>query len=137
MWGNRREVRLAAAYALGLFALNVYIVRELFTIEFTRYLFNVDGLFISISRFLLDHPSERSWWPLWNLGMPFHCTYLPVLPMLVAVWAKITGYSPALSYHGVTAFFYCLGPVTLFLMAFGLSRRIHASFFSALAYAVV
>jgi hypothetical protein len=74
---------------------------------------------------------------MWNAGMPFHHTYLPFLPMTVALFAKASGCSPALSYHAVTAFFYCLGAVTLYLMAWGLSGRIHYSFLSALAYSLV
>jgi hypothetical protein len=40
----------------------------------------------------------------------------------------------ALAFHAVTAFFYCLGPVCLFLFARKASKLLHAGFLSGLLY---
>ncbi|MBI3682268.1 MAG: hypothetical protein HY235_17965 [Acidobacteria bacterium] len=100
-----------------MFGLNACLIHRLFTAEYLKHLHSVEGSFIAISRLLVEHSFHIGWWPFWNLGMPFEHTYLPLLPMTVALYARTAGISAALSYHGVTAFFYCLGSVTLFLMA--------------------
>jgi len=69
--------------------------------------------------------------------MPFQNSYYPLLPATVATEAKLTGWSAARSYHMVTALLYCLGPVTMFLMAWGISRKPGYSFWAALAYSLV
>ena len=137
--GTRSSSRLlvSLAYSVALFGLNAWVVRKLFTTEYLDALHSVEGSFITISRFILDHPNNLEWWPLWNAGMPFIHIYFPVLPTIVALTAKLTSCSAALSYHAVTAFSYCLGPVTLFWMAGVISGRRTHSFFGALTYSLL
>ena len=137
--GTRSSSRLlvSLAYSVALFGLNAWVVRKLFTTEDLDALHSVEGSFITISRFILDHPNNLEWWPLWNAGMPFIHIYFPVLPTIVALTAKLTSCSAALSYHAVTAFSYCLGPVTLFWMAGVISGRRTHSFFGALTYSLL
>jgi len=123
-------------YILALLSVNIYIVRELFTVAFTRHLQSNEGSFIAISRIILEHPTDLKWWPFWNIGMPFENTYFPLLPFVVAAAAKLAGCSPALAFHAVSALFYCLGPVTLFLMAHQLSGSAGRSFIASLAYSL-
>ena len=117
-----------------LFALNVYVAHRLFVTEFKTHLETNEGSFIAIARFVAAHPRGLLWWPLWDLGMPFQHTYFPLIPALAAAWSRVSGFSPALALHETGAFFYCLGPVTLFLMAWTISKRTAPSFFAALAY---
>ncbi len=124
-------------YSLLLFSVNVLIAGRLFATEFTNNLDSVEGSFIAIARWMMEHPAEHTWWPLWNSGLPFHCTYLPLLPAMVAAWGKLSGASPALAYHAVTAALYCLGPVAVFWMAAGLSGHPRTSFVGGLVYSVV
>jgi len=123
--------------ALILFATNAWICRELFRIEYLRYLDSIEGAYIGLARWILEHPFDWSWFPLWYNGIPFQDTYPPLLHFLVALAAGLSGASPALSYHAVTALLYCLGPVTLFWFACRLSGERWTSFYAALFYSVV
>jgi hypothetical protein len=127
----------AGVFALVLFAINVSVAGQLFGIEFTAPLVSPEGSFIALARIMLEHPSEKLWWSYWDAGMPVEHTYLPLLQWMVVLFAKTTGWSPASSYHAVVAFFYCLGPVLLFLMAWVMSRRPVPSFISGLLYSLV
>jgi hypothetical protein len=122
--------------ALVLLGLNAYISLKLFGCEYTRSSHSVEGNFIGLSRLRAKYPAEHGWWPFWNAGMPFQNSYYPLLPATVATAAKLTGRSAARSYHAVTALMYCLGPVTMFLMAWGISRKPGYSFWAALAYSL-
>lgn len=124
-------------YIVTLLWINVYIARDLFTVEFTRHLQSNEGTFIAIARVIMQHPTDLLWWPFWNIGMPFQNTYFPLLPLTTAAVAKLAGCSPALAFHAVCAFFYCVGPVTLFLMAWKLSGAPGYSFIAALAYSLL
>ena len=121
----------------ALFILNVWLIREQFAVEYSAHLLSNEGSFISISRVMLDHPSENSWWPMWNAGIPFNHTYTLGLPWLVAIFSRLSGHSPALAYHVVTGLFYCAGPATLFIMASILSKRILASFLCSIAFSLI
>jgi hypothetical protein len=123
--------------ALVLLGLNAYISLKLFGCEYTRSSHSIEGNFIALSRLRAEYPGQRDWWPFWNAGMPFQHSYYPLLPATVATAAKLTGWSAARSYHAVTALLYCLGPVTMFLMAWGISRKPGYSFWAALAYSLV
>ncbi len=123
-------------YALLLFLVNLAVARRLFSVEFTQHLNSNEGSFISISRFLMERWPHISWFPFWFNGEPFENSYTPLLHMVDALFAKITHTSPALAFHAVTAFFYCLGPVLLFWMAWRMSGLLAPSFFAALVYSL-
>ena len=123
-----------AACMTTLLGVNWFVCRELFTVEFLRHMGSIEGAFIAISRYTMENWPDLSWWPLWFAGMPYTNTYQPGLHLTVAAVAEVLKLSPALAYHAVTAGFYCLGPVTLFWMAYRLSGRRAYSFSAALLY---
>lgn len=125
-----------AGMAAALLVLNVLVCRELFFIEYTKFLGSIEAAYIGISRYAIEHPFEWGWFPLWYGGVPYHNTYPPLLHLIVAAVAWSLGISPALSHHAVTAAFYVLGPVTLFWMVLALSRRPYPSFLAALLYSL-
>lgn len=118
-----------------LFALNVYLVHDLFAVEHTQYMGSIEGAYISLAHQLARH-WDLSWWPLWYAGIPYQNTYPPLLHWIDAIVAKLAHVSAAHAYHAVTAFFYCLGPVTLFWMAYRLSALLWPSFTGALLYSL-
>ena len=120
-----------------LLALNGYICRELFTTEYTQHMGSIESAYISLSRWIMEHPWELKWFPLWYGGIPFQNAYPPLLHLLVALVATVCGISAALSHHAVTAALYCLGPVTLFWFACKLSGERWLSFWAALFYSVI
>ena len=124
-------------YPLAILAVNVLLVRKLFGVEYSAHLGSNEGTFIAIARHVAAYPWEWGWWPLWECGLPFQNTYLPLLPIATGWFSFWTGHSPALSFHQVGAALYCLGPVSLYAMAWGLTGRPGAGFLAALAYSVL
>src|SRR5581483_6248624 len=98
---------------------------------------SIEGSFIAISRYTIDHFGDLSWWPMWFGGMPYHNVYGPVLHNLVALVAVVLKISPALAFHKTLALLYCLGPVTLFWMAARMSGSLVCGFWSAALYSVL
>jgi hypothetical protein len=124
-------------YSALLFDVNAFIAHRLFTLEYSVHLESNEGAFMAISRIMASHPLDLFWWPYWSAGIPFQYTYFPLFHAIVAVVSRFTGCSPALSFHAVSGTFYCLGPVTLFLLAAVISKRFGYSFCAALLYSLV
>ncbi|MCB1019943.1 MAG: hypothetical protein KDC27_08445 [Acidobacteria bacterium] len=124
-------------WALAIFALNALICRELFFTEYTIHLGSIEAAYIGISRYAIDHPFEWDWFPLWYDGIPYHNTYPPLLHLIVAFVAWASNISPALSHHVVTAFFYALGPVALYLLALQLSGKHYPSVLAAVGISLL
>ena len=122
--------------SLILFAVNAYICRELFGIEFLNNLSSNDGAFISLARFFRQHGAGNAWFPWFNAGMPIEDAYQPLLPALAALAAKLSGWPIARAFHFVVAAFYCLGPVTLFWFVREWSKSLFIAFTAALAYCI-
>ena len=132
-----REITAWFLLPLVLLILNVAIATKLFGVEYSAYLESNEGTFIAIARQIAAHPGDLLWWPFWDCGLPFQNTYLPLLHLIVGFFSRITGHSPALSFHQVTAAFFCLAPVCAYLMAMGITGKPIPSFFAALAYSVI
>ncbi len=129
---ERSKTLLAAAI---LFAINAYVVRELFTAEFIAQMGSIEGVYIGLARYIAANWRDLSWFPVWYGGIPFQNAYPPVFPVLVAT-ATAGGASPAVAYHAVAAAFYCLGPVALFWMARRFSGSLASSFAAGLLYSL-
>jgi hypothetical protein len=123
--------------AAGLFAINLYVCRELMWIEYLKQMGSIEAAFISLARYISLHAPDLTWFPLWYNGIPYQDSYPPLLHWIVATSASTFHQSPAHSYHIITAFFYCIGPVTLFLLCVSLSGSCSYSFFAGLTYSVL
>jgi hypothetical protein len=137
--GNRNVVFTTmsintTALAVALFALNYYVCRELFHVEFLRHMGSIEGAYIGIARYLLAHWKDLSWFPLWYCGIPYQNTYPPLLHWCVALVSWMRGITPAHAYHWTTALAYCLGPVTVFALVRRLSGSRWAGFAAGLLY---
>ncbi len=120
--------------ALALFLLNFYICRELFRIEYLRHMGSIEGAYIGISRYVMSHWRDLTWFPLWYGGVPFQNTYPPLLHLAVAFAAQVSGASPARAHHWVTALAYCMGPITVFALALRLTASRWAAFVAGAIY---
>jgi hypothetical protein len=129
--------RPALLCALVLLILNTLIAAKLFSLEYSAYNGSNESTSIAISRVMAEHPGEWKWFPLWSGGMRFENTYLPLTHWSTAAFTLLTGYSPARSFHIVTAAFYALGAPAFFVMVLVLSRRLIPSFIAALAYSCI
>ena len=131
---RRAESPLLAA---SLFLLNTYICRGLFGVEYLRHMGSIEAAYIGISRYMLSHWRDYSWFPVWYAGIPAQNTYPPLLHWMVALVALLRGISPAHAHHWVTALFYCFGPITLFALTLRLGGSRRAAFLGAIFYSVL
>jgi hypothetical protein len=122
---------------LVLFTLNAVICWPLFWAEYLDDFQSNEGSFITFGKFLLDSWPHCRWFPLFNAGMPFENTYLPLVSGLVAIGSAITRCSPAHVFHFLAALGFCLGPVFLFLFARQVSRRVAPSLLAALIWSLL
>lgn len=134
---SRKSILLTLVGGAVLFALNCYISQKLYAIEYLHHMHSIEPAYISIARYAMENWRDLGWWPLWYGGIPYQNTYPPLLHLTVAAFAKGTGLSPALSFHAVNAFLYCLGPVALYWMALQISGLRAYSFLAGLLYSLV
>lgn len=133
-WKNGPPTALSA---LVIFLWNVFICRRLFTTEFVRYMFSVEGAYIALTRYAMENWRDLAWFHLWNNGEPFQATYQPGLPLLAALVSKLLYCDAALGYHVTVALIYCLGPVGVFFLTYRLSGRRDIGFFAALLFSLI
>jgi hypothetical protein len=124
----------SAAGPLALFLGNAYICLDLFHIEWLRHMGSIEGAYIGISRYAMEHWRDLSWFPLWYNGVPYQNTYPPVLHLIVAFVAKLLHFTPQHAHHWVTALMYCLGPITVYALTLRLSRSRATAFAAGLMY---
>ena len=135
---RRRTLLLeAGVYPFLILLVNLLIVGREFKVDYSAYLMSNEGSFIAIARSVASHPSDLLWSPLWDLGLPYQNTYIPGLHILVGAFSRLTGHSPALSFHQVSALFFALGPVAVYFMAWTMTRLAGTSWLAALAYSLV
>jgi len=132
----RRESLLAVLYGLILLWINAYICRELLTVP-NPHMNSMHGFWMALARLGGADWWHVAWWPYWDCGMPSEFTYQPMVPALTALAANLRGVSYQIGFQSVSAFFYILLPVTLFLMAWRLTRAPGYAFFAGLAYSLL
>jgi hypothetical protein len=131
-----RRLQLAV-YGSTLFALNFFVCHELFRTEYTDRVTSADAMYISISRYMLDHWRDLSWWPIWYNGIPGHDSYPPLLHALVALIAGLEHVSPALAHHQFASIVYALAPAGLFFLAARMSRSIGMALAAGIAFSLL
>ncbi len=130
--------RVRTVLCLGfLFALNVFICRNLFHAEFTQETASVDVIFMAFSRWLAEHWSDRDWFPMWVSGTPVREVYNPLLHHSVALLSRLSGWTAQHAYHFVTATTYSLGPLTLFWLCYRFTQRHGYALSTALIYSLL
>jgi hypothetical protein len=133
-----RGPRIIAAAILPavILLVNILIIARLFRVEYLVHLGSIEGTFIALAREISGHFGDLRWWPLWDCGLPFQNTYLPLLHLMTGAFSALTGHSAALAYHQVCATLFAIGPVCLYFMAWRMTRQPGASFLAALAYSL-
>ena len=132
-----KRILRAGIFPLIIFALNCYFARDLFRLEYSQYMGSIEAAYISISRYMIANWPDLTWFPLWYGGIPFQNSYPPLLHAIVAVTSVVVGWSPARAHHAVTAFFYCLGPVSIYAVALRLTASRWYSFWAAWIYSIL
>jgi hypothetical protein len=125
-----------AAFPLLLAVFNLYIAKDLFSLEYSQFMGSIEAAYISISRYMIENWRDLSWFPLWYGGIPFQNSYPPLLHALVALAAATFRISPAHAHHIVTAIFYCLGPIALYALALRLTGSHWYGFWAGWIYSI-
>ena len=122
--------------AISLFLLNVFLCARLFRTEYVRHMVSIEAAWIALARYVAVNLGDLSWFPLWNAGMPFANAYQPGLVLAAGLASMLSGASPALAYHFTIAFFYCIGPVGMFLLVWRLTGSRATAFMAALFFSL-
>ena len=121
----------------ALFILNAAVAWRLFHVEYLSQTGTGESLTIAYARYARDHWPDLVWCRFWFGGMPFQNAYVPGLLLSAAAVSWVAHLSAAAAFHHVAAFMYAMGPVTLFWMAFRLTRSASWSFCAGLLYSLV
>ncbi len=132
---SRGEALRAGLYALILVWINAYIVHETFVTS-SHQMGSMHGFWTALAAHAGGSWFHATWWPFWEMGVPFEYTYPPMVPGLAAAIAALRGVSAGVGFQSVTGLCYILGPLTLFLAAWRLTRAPGASFTAALVYSL-
>jgi hypothetical protein len=128
---------IVGLYAALVFALNAYIARFLFSVDFTQQMESIESSYMSISRWAMDHWNDRAWFPLWFGGSPFHRVYQPGLHLTVAEVARNLSWTPEHAYHFLTGLAYAIGPAALFLLCYKATGRKGYALVAGILYSLV
>ncbi len=60
--------------ALVLLLLNIWLVRELFNVEFLDQMGSIEATHIALGRWAHEHWRDLTWFPLWYSGIPYQNT---------------------------------------------------------------
>ena len=133
----RRDYAKTLGCAALLFALNACITPRLFVTAYTVQMGSIEAAFIGLARYASQHWNDMGWFPLWYGGIPYPDSYPPLLHWICGLAVTLTGVSPGLAYHFVTAVVYSLGPVTLFWMAWRLCGSRECALLAGIGYSLI
>src|SRR5215471_7561805 len=132
---TRRQIFSGAVYMLILLWINAYICRELFSAQ-AAHMNSMHGFWVGLAKRGSASWFHSNWWPFWDGGIPFEFTYAPLIPVLISGFSALRGISPELAFQSITGCVYCLVPLSLFVMAWLMTRAPGSSFIAALFYSL-
>jgi hypothetical protein len=132
---TRAEVVCVLCYCAILLWVNLYICRDFFT-DHTARMNSMHGFWAAMAKHAGSAWFAPTWWPYSYCGVPFEAVYAPLVPAFTAAWAIAGSIPYEQAFGAATGFFYCLAPLALFLMAWGLTRAPGTSFFASLLYSL-
>jgi hypothetical protein len=121
--------------ALVILLLNLWLNAPLFMTGELPFRGSVEGGYVSMSRFLSQHPNPWGWNPLPYCGLPVQFMYVPAMPYLTALVIRLLPQvTPEHIFRIIVSLNTCLGPVTLFFFALYFTGRRNWAISAALAY---
>ena len=120
-----------------IFAINAYVCRNLFALEFSQRMESIEGSYMSIARWAAANWSDLTWFPLWFNGMPFQKVYQPGFHFTVAGLSTLLGWTPQHAYHFLTAITYSAGAITLFWLCYAANKDRTQALTAALLYSLI
>jgi len=134
---ERRRFAILSAYVIAIFAVNAYVCKNLFALEFSQRMESIEGSYMSIARWAAANWSDLTWFPLWFNGMPMQKVYQPGFHFTVAGLSTLLGWTPQHAYHFLTAITYSAGAPTLFWLCYAASRDRMQALLAALLYSLI
>ena len=129
------EILGAIVCAVLLVWLNAYVCREMF-FRYTPHMNSMQGFWIAMVRLPGASWFHSNWWRYWDCGSPVEFIYAPLIPAMTAWTAALRGTPPDVAFQMVSGLVYCLGPVTLFLLAWLWTRALSYAFAAGAFYSV-
>lgn len=129
------EVILSLGYAALLVWLNAYVCREMF-VRYSPRMNSMHGFWIAMSRLPGAGWFHSNWWRYWDAGSPVEFIYAPLVPAMTAWTAAVRGIPHDVAFQTVSGFIYCLGPITLFLLAWLWTRAPGYAFTASVLYSL-
>jgi len=124
--------------AVAIFLLNVWLNAPLFMAGDLPFPGSIERGYVSMARFVAQHPNPSGWNPYPYCGLPTGFMYVPGLPYLTALGIHLLPHlTPDTIYRTIVSFNTCLGPVTLFLFAVYFTGSRKWSFVAALSYSLI
>ena len=137
MESSRRRFTILSAYAAAIFALNAYVCKNLFALEFSQRMESIEGSYMSIARWTAANWSDLTWFPLWFNGMPMQKVYQPGFHFTVAGLSTLVGWTPQHAYHFLTAVTYSGGALTLSWLCYAANHDRVQALSAALFYSLI
>jgi hypothetical protein len=116
----------AAAYAIALVWLNLYICRGFFNTPHTGSMWSMQGFWAGLARLGSFGTLAPQWWRFHDGGAPFEFTYSPVVPALASLFGV----------QAVSGIVYCLTPLAVYALAGVLTRSAGWGFTAGAAYSL-
>jgi len=124
--------------ALAILALNLWLNGPLFMHGDLPFRGSIEAGYVATARFISAHPNPWGWTPFQYCGIPTRFMYVPALPYLTALAARLLPRVPLDYIYRVTvSLATLLGPVTMFLFALFFTRSRRWSFAAAVAYSLI
>ena len=137
MESSRRRLTILSAYVAVILAINAYVCRNLFALEFSQRIESIEGSYMSIARWAAANWSDLTWFPLWFNGMPFEKVYQPGFHFTVAGLSTLFRWTPQHAYHFLTAITYSAGALTLFWLCYSANHDRAQALLAALFYSLI
>jgi hypothetical protein len=137
MESSRQRFTILSAYVVVIFAVNAYVCKPLFNLEFSQRMESIEGSYMSIARWAAANWSDLTWFPLWFNGMPFQKVYQPGFHFTVAGLSTLLGWTPQHAYHFLTAITYGAGALTLFWLCYAANHDRVQALAAALLFSLI
>jgi hypothetical protein len=105
-------------------------------VHYTPRMNSMHGFWMALSRLAGPPWFHSAWWRYWDCGSPVEFAYAPLVPAATAWIAAMRGIPHDVAFETVSGLVYCLGPLTLFLMAWLWTRAPGHAFAAAVFYSL-
>lgn len=134
---SKSSVAVDVALALAAFLVSAFTILPFFSGEFTQNWGSIESAFLSDAIFIVDNYPHVGWYPYWYGGLPFHLSYTPLLPYLVAGFHFLMGWPVGHAYRVVTGIAYAAAPAALYVLTRNISRSRVVAVIASFAYALI